>query len=137
MSFRDTTNRTDVHQQMDSEKRVCKVCGEIVHGRSDKQYCSDYCRATHFHTVNADVTSYMRRVNYTIRKNRSILSLLNPKGRSRVHKKKLMEYGMNFDFYTNVYKTKAGKTYFFCYDQGYIPLEDDFYALVVKEDYVC
>lgn len=48
-----------------------------------------------------------------------------------------MEYGMNFDFYTNVYKTKAGKTYFFCYDQGYIPLEDDFYALVVKEDYVC
>jgi len=121
---------------MDFEKRLCKVCGEVIHGRRDKQYCSDYCRASHFNAANADVTSYMRRVNYTIRKNRSILSLLNPKGRSRVHKKKLVEYGMNFDYYTNVYKTKTGKTYFFCYDQGYIPLEDDFYALVVKEDYV-
>jgi hypothetical protein len=121
---------------MDFEKRLCKVCGEIIHGRRDKQYCSDYCRASHFYTLNADVTSYMRRVNYTIRKNRSILSSLNPKGRSRVHKKKLVEFGMNFDYYTNVYRTKTGKTYFFCYDQGYIPLEDDFYALVVKEDYV-
>lgn len=49
---------------------------------------------------------------------------------------KLIELGLNFDYFTNIYKTKAGKTYFFCYDQGYIELEDEYYALVVKQDYV-
>jgi hypothetical protein len=49
---------------------------------------------------------------------------------------KLVDSGLNFDYYTNVYKTRTGKTYFFCYDQGYLELEDDFFALVVKENYV-
>ena len=121
---------------MNTEKRHCKVCGEQIHGRRDKQYCSDYCRSNHFYSLNEDVTCYIRRVNYTIRKNRSILSQLKRKGKSRVHKNMLVEHGMNFEYFTNVYKTKAGKTYFFCYDQGYLPLDNDFYALVVKEDYV-
>ena len=121
---------------MNTEKRHCKVCGEEIRGRRDKQYCSDYCRSNHFYSLNEDVTCYIRRVNYTIRKNRSILSQLKRKGKSRVHKNMLVEHGMNFEYFTNVYKTKAGKTYFFCYDQGYLPLDNDFYALVVKEDYV-
>lgn len=78
----------------------------------------------------------MRRINYTIRKNRSILAKLNPRGKAKVHKMKLMDSGLNFDYFTNVYRTKAGKTYYFCYDQGYLELEDDFYALVVKENYI-
>jgi len=86
--------------------------------------------------VNADITGFMRRVNYTIRKNRSILSHVNTKGKSKVHRNKLIELGMNFNYFTNVYRTKAGKTYYFCYDQGYLELEDDYYALVVKEEYV-
>jgi hypothetical protein len=66
----------------------------------------------------------------------AFLCHFNTKGRSRVHRNKLIELGMNFDYFTNIYKTKAGKTYFFCYDQGYLELEDDYYALVVKEEYV-
>ena len=78
----------------------------------------------------------MRRINYTIRKNRSILCRLNPNGKARVHRMRLVDSGLNFDYYTNVYKTRTGKTYYFCYDQGYLELEDDFFALVVKENYV-
>jgi len=121
---------------MEIEKRYCKVCSEEIYGRRDKQYCSDYCRSTHFISTNTELTSFMRRVNYTIRKNRSILSQCNPKGKARIHKNKLIERGLNFDYFTNMYTTKAGKIYYFCYDQGYLELEDGYYALVVKEEYV-
>jgi hypothetical protein len=82
---------------MITEKRVCKVCGEEIHGRRDKQYCSDYCRSTQYQSANADITGFMRRVNYTIRKNRGILCHFNTKGKSRVHRNKLIELGMNFN----------------------------------------
>jgi hypothetical protein len=121
---------------MAHNKRYCVECNEEIHGRRDKQFCSDHCRATHYNNLNADITGFIRRVNYVIRKNRSILNRLNPNGKARVHKMKLIDAGLNFDYYTNVYKTRSGKTYYFCYDQGYLELEDDYYALVLKGNYV-
>ncbi len=121
---------------MVSEKKQCKECKEEIRGRRDKQYCSDYCRAQHFNNLNAEISNFMRKVNYTIRKNRSILSDLNPNGKAKAHKHKLVDAGLNFNYFTNVYRTRSGKTYYFCYDQGYVALEDDYYALVVKDDYV-
>jgi hypothetical protein len=44
--------------------------------------------------------------------------------------------GFNFDYFTNVYRTKSGKVYYFCYEQGYLQLKDDYYALVIKSEYV-
>lgn len=121
---------------MGSEKKLCRMCKEQLLGRRDKQFCSDYCRAQHYNNRNNEINNYVRRVNYTIRKNRSILSQLNPKGKTKAHRMKLLDAGLNFDYYTNVYRTKAGKVYYFCYDQGYVDLGDDYYALVIKEDYV-
>lgn len=121
---------------MAADKKYCKECREEIRGRKDKQFCSDYCRAQNFNNRNADISNFMRRVNYTIRRNRSILSGLNPKGKAKTHKLKLIDAGLNFDYFTNVYRTQQGKVYYFCYDQGYVELENDYYALVVKEDYV-
>ena len=121
---------------MAKEKKYCKECSEEIKGRRDKQYCSDYCRAQSFNNRNSDISNFMRRVNCTIRKNRTILSGLNPKGKARTHKMKLIDAGLNFHYFTNVYRTRHGKVYYFCYDQGYVELENDYYALVVKEDYV-
>jgi|SRR5687767_2650274 len=121
---------------MPVEKKYCRECGEEIMGRKDKQYCSDQCRANQFHSRNADVSNFIRRINNKIRKNRSILSELNPNGKAKTHKLKLIDAGLNFDYFTNVYRTRSGKVYYFCYDQGYVELEDDYYALVVKEPYV-
>ncbi len=38
--------------------------------------------------------------------------------------------------FTNTYQTKAGKTYYFCYDQGYIELEPSQFTLVWKKEYI-
>lgn len=78
----------------------------------------------------------MRKVNRILRKNRRILSELNPHGKTKVARRKLIAAGFNFTFHTNIYTTKTGNSYFFCYDQGYLPIEGDFLMLVVREEYV-
>ena len=58
---------------------------------------------------------------------------LNPKGKGTISKKKLDMKGFNFNYITEVYTTKVGKVYFFCYDQGYSVLENEMYMLVKKD----
>jgi hypothetical protein len=48
----------------------------------------------------------------------------------------LISMGFNFRFFTNVYKTKQGNVYYFCYDHGYLPIDNDYFALVIREEYV-
>ncbi len=116
--------------------KKCLECGATVIGRSDKKFCSDQCRTSYYNRENADSTNYMRNVNRILRKNRKILSDLNPHGKAKAGKLKMLELGFNFSFFTNVYRTKTGKIYYFCYDQGYLPIDDNQFALVHKEEYV-
>lgn len=119
-----------------SEDRVCLECGDPLVGRRDKKFCGDYCRNTYNNRQNEDANQYVRRVNNILRKNRRILAKHNPNGKKTVDGMVLAEEGFNFHYYTNVYTTKKGGQYFFCYDQGYIKVDDDKYMLVVKQDYV-
>jgi hypothetical protein len=78
----------------------------------------------------------MRNINHVLRKNRRILAELNPGGKATVHRDKLLDRGFKFSYFTNVYETKKGRRYHFCYEQGYIALENNYYALVVRQEYV-
>jgi len=118
------------------EKRKCPECGFEIIGRSDKIFCSDQCRNTYNNNLKKDSNNYVRRINNILRKNRRILEELNPNGKSKAHKNKLIDKGFNFDYYTNVYRTKNGNVYYFCYEQGYLPIEEEYFALVVKQEYV-
>ncbi len=117
-------------------KKECEICGEKMTGRRDKRFCSDQCRSAHNNRLNGDVNNYMRNITNILRKNRRILVSLNPKGKSKVHRDKLLAKGFKFDYLTNIYKTRAGKVYHFCFEQGYLELEDKMYALVIKKEYV-
>jgi len=115
---------------------ICQECGDPFKGRSDKKFCSDSCRNAFNNHFNRDSTNLMRRVNRTLRKNRNILEGLNPNGKSKTSKKVLLQKGFDFGFHTNTYTTKNGNTYYFCYEQGYLPLEKELFALVIKKEYV-
>ena len=78
----------------------------------------------------------MRKINGILKKNRQILKKLNPAGRAKVSRDELLVEGFDFNYFTNTYVTRKGSTYHFCYDQGYLQLEDGKYALVEKEEYV-
>ncbi len=115
-------------------KRRCLDCGESIYGRVDKKFCSDLCRNNYHNKEQRDENNYIRNVNAVLRRNRKILSELNPNGKMKIHRKKMTNKGFNFNFFTNVYKTKAGKIYYFCYDMGYLPLEGDYFALVKRRE---
>ncbi len=117
-------------------KKACLECGDEIRGRSDKKFCSDQCRSSYNNRLNSDANNFMRNVNNILRKNRRILADLNPHGKSKVHRDKLLERGFKFSYFTNLYRTKAGKTYHFCYEQGYLELDNNWFALVIRQQYV-
>ncbi|MCG8328952.1 MAG: hypothetical protein MI974_14765 [Chitinophagales bacterium] len=117
-------------------KKECIECGELFTGRSDAKFCSPHCRSNHNNRQNRDFNNFMRNINNILRKNRRILADLNPNGKARIHRDKLMEQGFKFSYFTNEYVTKSGRVYRFCYDQGYIETEDNYYTLVVRQEYV-
>jgi predicted nucleic acid-binding Zn ribbon protein len=117
-------------------KKKCLECGDEFVGRVDKKFCSDQCRNTYNNRQNADSTNFIRNINHILRKNRKILAELNPDGKAKVHRNKLLEKGFNFNYYTNIYKTKAEKEYYFCYDMGYLAIENEYFMLFVRKEYV-
>uniref|UniRef100_UPI00404AE798 hypothetical protein n=1 Tax=Flavobacterium sp. TaxID=239 RepID=UPI00404AE798 len=113
--------------------KTCLECGDKIIGREDKKFCSDACRNAYNNKMNKDTNNLMRNINNRLRKNYRILQEINPDGKIRTTKSKLLSKGFSFDWFTNIVQTKTGNTYFFIYDQGYMLLEQDF-VIVVKKD---
>jgi hypothetical protein len=114
--------------------RVCLDCGELVKGRSDKKFCDDQCRSNYNNRLKAEDNSYMRQVNGILKKNHGILQKLNPDGKQKVYREKLLKQGFDFNFHTHIYQTQKGGTYHFCYEQGYLILNEQEVLLVKRED---
>ena len=113
--------------------KACLECNEKIIGREDKKFCSDGCLNAYNNKINKDSTNFMRNVNNKLRKNYRVLSELNVEGKSKTTRSRLISKGFDFDYFTNVLKTKTGNTYHFLYDQGYMPLDNDYYVLVKKD----
>ena len=116
------------------QEKLCLECGSKITGRSDKKFCSDQCRVAYNNKLNRDETVYMNNITNILRKNRRILLELNTSGKTKVNRDKLNEKGFDFTYFTSQYTTKEGAVYFFCYEQGYLPLEKNWYLLVVKSE---
>lgn len=117
-------------------KKKCLTCDEPIKGRRDKVFCSDQCRVAHWNEQNRDVSKFMTNINNYLRRNRRILAQLNPNGKAKVTKAELLDEGFKFSYFTNEFVTKTGKVYRFCYDQGYLEIEENVFALVVRHEYV-
>ena len=104
-----------------------------IKGRIDKKFCSDYCRNAYNNKLNKDSNNLVRNINNRLRKNYRILEAYELKeGKTRTTKNSLLNKGFDFDYITSLYTTKKGSTYFFVYDLGYLPLDNDFYMLVKR-----
>lgn len=114
-------------------ERKCIVCGDRLVGRSDKKFCSDSCRNTYNNSLKQSNNNLIRNVNNQLRKNHRILESINTDNKTKTTKARLIQLGFSFDHITGVYTTKTGSTYYYVYDQGYLPLDNDFYLLVKRE----
>lgn len=108
-------------------------CGRSLTGRADKKFCDDGCRGNYNNRRNSEENGYLRSVNSILKRNRRILEVLNPNGIARVKWKTLMREGFNFEYITEMYETGKGVQYRFCYEYGYLLLEDDEVLLVKRK----
>ena len=115
------------------ETKQCLECGEVIHGRSDKKFCSDYCRNAHNNKVNKDSKNLIRNTNNRLRKNYKTLTELNSKGKTKVVRNTLNGYNFDFSLFTSIYTTKTGNVYYYVYDQGYLELDNDYFLLIKRE----
>jgi predicted nucleic acid-binding Zn ribbon protein len=115
------------------EVKRCLECNEPLRGRTDKKYCSDACRNSYNNKQNKQSYNLVRQTNRILAKNLKILIELNTSGKTTLPKTDLLNKGFNFKFFTSTYQTNSGKLYYFCYDQGYLELENNKYLLVKKE----
>lgn len=114
--------------------RLCLDCGTAVKGRADKKFCDDSCRNNYNNRIKTEDGLVLRRINSILKKNRSILAQFNPNGKAKISRKKLISAGFNFDYHTYYYETQSGNCYVFCYEYGYLILNDDRVLLVKREE---
>jgi hypothetical protein len=114
--------------------KECIECGDSIKGRVDKKYCSDICRNSYNNKVYSRSSVHVKNINSILKRNRRILEELVPEQTAKSSKTKLLQKGFNFSYHTNIYTTQKGQSYYFCYEYGYLPLENEFYFLVKQKE---
>lgn len=113
-------------------KRSCLDCGSRLTGRSDKKFCNANCRNSYNNRVYGESNREIKRTNNILLRNRRILMNLLPKDKTKVNRNTLSRMGFDFEYYTNTNVSRRGNTYFFCYEFGYLPLEEPKVLLVKR-----
>lgn len=121
-----------------AETRKCLACGTVLKGRADKKFCNDYCRNNYNNEQKAKggQSPLVRNINNALLKNRKVLESVLPdtEETAKANKDKLQRLGFQFKYLTHLYTTKTGKTYYYCYDYGYLPLDNDWFLIVKKKE---
>ena len=113
--------------------RLCLDCDALLRGRTDKKFCDDQCRSNYNNKLKVQDFGLIKKINQILAHNRKILKEENPNGKVKVKRDKLTKRGFDFDYHTHYYSTNTGNTYIFCYEFGYLPLENEELLLVKKE----
>jgi hypothetical protein len=113
-------------------KKNCLECGLSFVGRSDKKFCSNYCRNTYNNKINPACRNLIRNTNNRLKRNHKILEKLNANGKTTVSKQTLHDAGFDFQTLTSLSTTNEGNTCFYVYNQGYSCLEKNHYLLIDK-----
>ena len=119
---------------IEAPPKHCMACNKLIKGRTDKKFCDDYCRNVFNNRVKGDSNNTVRNINNALRRNRRILQEMFPGNEKmiRTNLEKLLERGFQFKYMTHNYTNPKGSVYHFCYEYGYLPLENNGY-LVVKQ----
>ncbi len=117
-----------------SAQKTCLFCNKLLRGRLDKKFCDDACRNgfNNQKRLKNGSAAYIRGLNNTLLKNRNILEGLLPADSetAKTSFDKLQSLGFVFKYYTHTYTNQKGAVYHYCYDHGWLALENNWYLLV-------
>ncbi|HQX45540.1 MAG: hypothetical protein KA251_03705 [Saprospiraceae bacterium] len=112
---------------------LCLICQSPLHGRRDKRFCNDGCRAIYHQQNKPELPLVIKKITQILKLNREILLELNPEGKRTISKELLLRKGFDLKYMTHQFRTKTGNHYYFCFDQGYVLLDDQ-KVLLVRQD---
>ncbi|WP_126971243.1 hypothetical protein [Gynurincola endophyticus] len=96
----------------------CLFCQNKLVGRSDKKFCTEFCRNQfNNHRLTAD-NQLLKSINIILKRNRNILKhiLASDTSPRTVHLNELLQNGFNVHFFTHAL---ISENTFFCYDFGF------------------
>ena len=114
-----------------NEEKLCLDCGTPLHGRADKKFCNDLCRNNYNNQLNSSSYNLVRNINNILKRNRRILEDLNPGGKTKTTRKKLLSKGFDFEYHTHVMKNQDSEEMLaFCCDFGVGKVNNDRYEII-------
>lgn len=114
----------------------CKKCGKTLKGRSDKKFCDDYCRSSFNNELKSVSNNLVRNINNALARNRRILENLLPRDgqKAKVNREKLIQQGFQFRYFTHTSTNRKGNPCYYCYEYGYLPLENNWLLLLKRDE---
>jgi hypothetical protein len=78
----------------------------------------------------------MRQINHLLQKNRRILAsiLTGSSNRTKTSHAQLLEKGFLFQYSTHLVSNKKGLQYHFCYEYGYLAINESSYMVVRRKN---
>lgn len=120
--------------------KICIGCGEEVIGRSDKKFCSSYCKSSyHYKESLKNEASLFKKVDHQLKLNRRLLKSYNKAGKAVVRKQELLNEGFNPKYFTNYWKNSNNEVYLFCYEFGFLAKKEHSiakYVLIKWQSYM-
>lgn len=120
--------------------KKCPNCDEPIQGRSDKRFCSTYCKsAYHYQKSKENEDNLFRKIDSQLKTNRRILKAFNKAGKATVRKEVLLKEGFNPKYITHYWKNSKGDVYLFCYEFGFLERKENDrskYVLIKWQDYM-
>jgi predicted nucleic acid-binding Zn ribbon protein len=112
-------------------EKNCIACNKTIRGRSDKKFCNDSCRNSYNNQNRSNAPNLVKKINAVLVKNRNLLlEITGDNSQKKITREQLSLRGFLFNYYTHSYTNKRGNTYYFCYDHGWLDVNDS--ILVVK-----
>ncbi len=112
----------------------CKTCTKPIKGRSDKIFCSTYCKNVYHKKLRyaskiaaIEINGYLKR-NYAI-----LLEILGKnKTQVKVYRNQLEKKSFHFKYHTHFHINSKNKMFHYVYDIAWMEFSDD-EILIVKQ----
>ena len=121
-------------------ERLCLSCNKLVEGRVDKLFCSPYCKSSYHYIKNRNkkMTRFLI-VDEQLKRNRNILQHFHKSGKTTLLKSELVDKGFDPNFFTNYWKNSKNDVYLFCYEYGFLSINESAkkkYLIIDWQDYM-
>jgi len=120
--------------------KKCLNCKEKLEGRSDKIFCTPYCKSSyHYQKSIEKEDNLFKKIDKQLKLNRRLLKNYNKAGKAVIRKEELLKVGFNPKYFTHYWKSQQGDLYLFCYEYGFLDKKENNkskYVLVKWQEYM-